>query len=360
MKMISEMSCKTKLVLITILVLMPTTTAMTAFAETNTSESSYQNGYKAGVYDASHSSSEAVDGTNQTREFRHGWINGYCVVMGDGFGSHAKCLVAATELAASVKHKDFSQTKDCMRDNVIDSYWIADTCHHQQLPMAVGTTSIHCYNETCESTGWTAIISNNNTVAFKKGFMWGAEDAKIYINYPSQCTGFSSTSTVSNQSPPRDTCFQGYNAGYSKIINQHHVYTSALAALHKTITYQTGYKLGHIWNSSQSSSCNFTGRDEQSCYVGWIDARTLGFNFNDPNCSNVEHSKNSCYNIGESDGNDLAEKYIITCNKTSLIEPKLVGHSKSYIEGFHNGVSDTLSAAENGDGTYGSRCLDNK
>jgi hypothetical protein len=31
-------------------------------------------------------------------------------------------------------------------------------------------------------------------------------------------------------------------------------------------------------------------------------------------------------------------------------------HSKSYLEGWHNGIGDSNSASENDDGTYGNQC----
>jgi hypothetical protein len=120
----------------------------------------YQNGYKAGVYDAQHSSSEAVDGTNRTKTFRDAWVKGYCSTGLTFWNS--TCLEAATELAASVHHKDFSMTKDCMRTDKIDGFWIADKCNHQPLPVAVATIKIICNNGTCKSTGWIPIDKNTN------------------------------------------------------------------------------------------------------------------------------------------------------------------------------------------------------
>jgi hypothetical protein len=121
------------------------------------------------------------------------------------------------------------------------------------------------------------------------------------------------------------------------------------------LQYRTGFELGRIWNSSEEPSCrHFTARDESICYNGWEDARTPGLN--DPPCSNNDTATNSCSNMGESDGDDLAGKYINTCCELEHI-PKPPGiHSKSYIEGWKHGIEDRNAAAENDDGTYGHQC----
>jgi hypothetical protein len=193
------------------------------------------------------------------------------------------------------------------------------------------------------------------------GFLLGEKDARIYLFDDSQCDGFLSTNnytTSSNQSRTyQNICYKAYDHEFSKIINEHHTYTSALDLIHKTLAYQTGFKLGRVWNSSDNS-CNFPKyRDQLICYNGWLDVRTPGLN--DPvHCSpDSDDLSNSCYNIGESDGSDLAGKYINTCNELNYL-PKPPGptHSKSYIEGWNNGISDTNAAAANDDGTYGHEC----
>ena len=133
------------LLLLTLLILTPAIVRATT---------EYHSGYKAGVYDALHNSDEAIDGTNQTQPFRQGWISGYCSAMGNGFGSHAKCLTAATELASAIKHKNYSQSKGCESPDMAAS-WLNDVCHYQAPPRAVTTTSVHCDNGQCESNGWT-------------------------------------------------------------------------------------------------------------------------------------------------------------------------------------------------------------
>jgi hypothetical protein len=88
-------------------------------------------------------------------------------------------------------------------------------------------------------------------------------------------------------------------------------------------------------------------RDELSCYNAWSDARTPGLN--DPPCSNNDTATNSCYNIGEKDGNDLAAKYINICYELNDIPNPPGKYSKEYVEGWNNGISDANAAASNDD-----------
>lgn len=55
-------------------------------------------------------------------------------------------------------HENYSNSKTCLRTDKIDSYWYNDVCKHIPLPVAVATTTFHCYNNgTCESGGWVPV-----------------------------------------------------------------------------------------------------------------------------------------------------------------------------------------------------------
>jgi hypothetical protein len=226
---------------------------------------------------------------------------------------------------------------------------------NQACPESILNLTSNLQYDSC-SDGQKAgqLVFDRQFSAFKKGFNWGKNDAMIYLVDGSQCDNFTHGSQSQNQS--NFLCSEGYDTGYGKIINEHHVYASVLAALHKTLAYRTGYKIGRIWNST-STMCNrnFTGRDELICYNGWSNARTPALN--DPvHCSSNDTATNSCYNMGESDGQELAQKFINVCRELDHF-PKPPGvHSKKYVEGWHNGISDENADAANDDGTYGHQC----
>ena len=71
---------------------------------------------------------------------------------------------------------------------------------------------------------------------------------------------------------------------------------------------------------------------------------------NDPGCSNNDNATNSCYKFVTQDGHDLAAKYIMICESYYSAKPP-GEHSKKYVEGWGDGISDTDAAASNDDGT---------